>query len=94
MMMIAESLSRPPTNHDGTSFVSASVATQSHASPAIKLAHYPFSSWLDAATFVIAGLDPAIHRFEWTLFFEMDARVKPAHDESIEMENALVRAGA
>ncbi len=25
---------------------------------------------------VIAGLDPAIHRFE-----EMDARVKPAHDE-------------
>jgi hypothetical protein len=49
-----------------------------------------FSSWLDAATFVIAGLDPAIHRFEWTLFFEMDARVKPAHDESIEMESALV----
>jgi hypothetical protein len=26
---------------------------------------------------VIAGLDPAIHPFE-----KMDARVKPAHDES------------
>jgi hypothetical protein len=31
---------------------------------------------------VIAGLDPAIHPFELTLAFTMDARVKPAHDES------------
>jgi hypothetical protein len=31
---------------------------------------------------VIAGLDPAIHHLESTLFFQMDARVKPAHDES------------
>jgi hypothetical protein len=30
--------------------------------------------------FVIAGLDPAIHRFQ-RLIFAMDARVKPAHDE-------------
>jgi hypothetical protein len=30
----------------------------------------------------IAGLDPAIHRFETTLSFQMDARVKPAHDEA------------
>ena len=31
---------------------------------------------------VIAGLDPEIHRVE-TNFFKMDARVKPAHDESM-----------
>jgi hypothetical protein len=31
---------------------------------------------------VIAGLDPAIHLLETTHFFEMDAPVKPAHDES------------
>src|SRR6266446_4577011 len=31
---------------------------------------------------VIAGLDPAIHHFGIELFFTMDARVKPAHDES------------
>jgi len=31
--------------------------------------------------FVIAGLDPAIHLLEKTLFL-MDARVKPAHDDS------------
>jgi len=31
--------------------------------------------------FVMAGLDPAIHRFRKTLF-SMDARVKPAHDEA------------
>jgi len=31
---------------------------------------------------VIAGLDPAIHHIETTLVFLMDARVKPAHDES------------
>jgi hypothetical protein len=30
---------------------------------------------------VIAGLDPAIHRIESSMFL-MDARVKPAHDES------------
>ncbi len=30
---------------------------------------------------VIAGLDPAIHRFE-RIAFSMDARVKPAHDGS------------
>ena len=30
---------------------------------------------------VIAGLDPAIHPFNESLF-PMDARVKPAHDES------------
>jgi hypothetical protein len=30
---------------------------------------------------VIAGLDPAIHLFE-TTFLSMDARVKPAHDDS------------
>ena len=29
---------------------------------------------------VIAGLDPAIHRFN-EKFFLMDARVKPGHDE-------------
>jgi hypothetical protein len=62
------------------------------------LATGEFSSWLDAATFVIAGraataarVDPAIHRLEWTLFFETDARVKPAHDESIETESAPAR---
>jgi hypothetical protein len=32
--------------------------------------------------FVIAGLDPAIHRTEEKAIFSMDARVKPAHDES------------
>jgi hypothetical protein len=32
------------------------------------------------SSFVIAGLDPAIHRLEW-IPFSMDARVKPAHDE-------------
>jgi hypothetical protein len=31
---------------------------------------------------VIAGLDPAIHHFEQRLFFTMDARVKPAHEDS------------
>jgi hypothetical protein len=31
---------------------------------------------------VIAGLDPAIHHSEQRYFFMMDARVKPAHDES------------
>jgi|AmaraimetFIIA100_FD_contig_121_237559_length_688_multi_6_in_0_out_0_2 hypothetical protein len=31
---------------------------------------------------VIAGLDPAIHRIELKLFFSMDARVKPGHDDS------------
>jgi hypothetical protein len=30
-----------------------------------------------ARTVVIAGLDPAIHRFELTLGFTMEARVKP-----------------
>jgi hypothetical protein len=34
------------------------------------------------AQFVIAGLDPAIHRTEEKAVFLMDARVKPAHDES------------
>jgi len=32
---------------------------------------------------VIAGLDPAIHRFE-KYSLTMDARVKPAHDEFYE----------
>jgi hypothetical protein len=32
--------------------------------------------------FVIAGLDPAIHRAEEKAVFSMDAWVKPAHDES------------
>ena len=32
--------------------------------------------------FVIAGLDPAIHRAEEKGILPMDARVKPAHDES------------
>jgi len=31
---------------------------------------------------VIAGLDPAIHHFGIEIVFTMDARVKPAHDES------------
>jgi len=31
---------------------------------------------------VIAGLDPAIHHFGTEIVFTMDARVKPAHDES------------
>jgi hypothetical protein len=31
---------------------------------------------------VIAGLDPAIHRIEIDSMFLLDARVKPAHDES------------
>ena len=31
-------------------------------------------------TVVIAGLDPAIHRWKSTFKFSMDARVKPAHD--------------
>ena len=31
---------------------------------------------------LIAGLDPAIHHFGIEIVFTMDARVKPAHDES------------
>ena len=31
--------------------------------------------------FVIAGLDPAIHRAMRNFEFLMDARVKPGHDE-------------
>jgi hypothetical protein len=31
---------------------------------------------------VIAGLDPAIHPFAKFLAKQMDARVKPAHDDS------------
>jgi hypothetical protein len=34
MKIIAASLSRPPTNHDGMSFVSASIAVQVQTSPA------------------------------------------------------------
>jgi hypothetical protein len=30
---------------------------------------------------VIAGLDPAIHQSEMAFAKQMDARVKPAHDE-------------
>jgi len=37
---------------------------------------------MDDLSAVIAGLDPAIHHIETTLVFLMDARVKPAHDES------------
>ena len=34
------------------------------------------------AQFVMAGLDPAIHRFRKNpLLKRMDARVKPAHDD-------------
>jgi hypothetical protein len=32
-------------------------------------------------SFVIAGLDPAIHHLKTSRCFSMDARVKPAHDE-------------
>jgi hypothetical protein len=32
---------------------------------------------------VIAGLDPAIQLVELNQLFKMDARVEPAHDESI-----------
>jgi hypothetical protein len=32
-------------------------------------------------TFVIAGLDPAIHPLRKTLAKKMDTRVKPAYDE-------------
>jgi hypothetical protein len=32
-------------------------------------------------SFVIAGLDPAIHPLRKIHFMKMDARVKPAHDE-------------
>jgi hypothetical protein len=32
-------------------------------------------------TFVIAGLDPAIHRARRSFDSLMDARVKPAHDD-------------
>jgi len=35
MKMIAASLSRPPTNQDAISFVSASIAVQVHTSPAL-----------------------------------------------------------
>jgi hypothetical protein len=38
--------------------------------------------WTRPIQIVIAGLDPAIHPFERLLFGLMDARVKPAHDES------------
>jgi hypothetical protein len=31
---------------------------------------------------LIAGLDPAIYRSSNDFFFWMDARVKPAHDDS------------
>jgi len=33
------------------------------------------------STFVIAGLDPAIHYSSKELFCRMDARAKPAHDD-------------
>ena len=33
---------------------------------------------------VIAGLDPAIHLEALNLFYSMDARVKPAHDERVD----------
>jgi hypothetical protein len=36
---------------------------------------------VDLAKVVIAGLDPAIHPFKKEIS-TMDARVKPAHDES------------
>src|ERR1700732_129561 len=39
---------------------------------------------------VIAGLDPAIHRANIPLAKRMDAPVKPAYDDSIQSENALV----
>jgi hypothetical protein len=38
---------------------------------------------------VIAGLDPAIHHAESTLLFPMDARVKPAHDESVVVASGM-----
>jgi hypothetical protein len=47
-----------------------------------------FSVCVDAGAFVIAGLDPAIHRFELSIL--MDARVKPAHDDSTQVDHALV----
>jgi hypothetical protein len=31
-------------------------------------------------SFVIAGLDPAIHHLKTSLVFSMDARIKSAHD--------------
>ena len=38
-------------------------------------------TWSDALSFVIAGLDPAIHLLsEEVVRKKMDARVKPAHD--------------
>src|ERR1041385_304865 len=41
------------------------------------------------ATIVIAGLAPAIHLLGWTLLFLMDARVKPAHDQSTSSDLTL-----
>jgi hypothetical protein len=41
---------------------------------------------------VIAGLDPAIHRFE-RIAFSMDARVKPAHDGSRTATQAAAHFG-
>jgi len=42
---------------------------------------------------VIAGLDPAIHHIETTLVFLMDARVKPAHDESKSETVGIIGSG-
>jgi hypothetical protein len=39
--------------------------------------------------FVIAGLDPAIHRTEEKSLISMDARVKPAHDESLILRSGI-----
>ena len=43
---------------------------------------------------VIAGLDPAIHRAKKTLAESMDARVKPAHDELPYSSNNTTRFGS
>src|SRR5215211_6845784 len=42
---------------------------------------------LTRALFVIAGPDPAIHRLNW-ITSVMDARVKPAHDDSTQLDHA------
>jgi len=47
---------------------------------------------MDDLSAVIAGLDPAIHHIETTLVFLMDARVKPAHDESKSETVGITRA--
>jgi hypothetical protein len=76
MMTMGESLSRPPTYQDGTSFVSASVATHSHTSPA------PSGALFAAGTFFcLAWTKP--QSCQWQEDIQQAERAKAEADEII-----------